>query len=131
MLSSEHGRNNVATLLIENGAKVNMPNKDDCTALMMACSIEKNEVVQVLIDNHADTSIQNKDGKTAYDWARKKGPANLYNLVFIASSSPTVKSDVTTDSTSESPSPGLIPISASSSLADHEQNDHFTNTSES
>ena len=52
--------------LIQNGADLNVADKDGNKALMIASRrFYRFEVVQMILEKNADANIQNKDGQTA------------------------------------------------------------------
>jgi len=61
------GKMDVAMILIEGGADVNIPNNDGSTPLYCAAFFCHQEIVQALLDKGADKSIRNSFGTTALE----------------------------------------------------------------
>lgn len=59
------GRLEVAKILIDAGAELNIKNNDGATALHTAVAFSRTEVAKILIDAGADLNIKNNDGSTA------------------------------------------------------------------
>ena len=58
--------------MIENGAKVNIIDKQKNTPLMIACKLYTNiDFVKILLENYADPYKKNSRGKTALDFLDK------------------------------------------------------------
>ena len=71
----------VAELLIDNGAKLDEKNDEGLTALMLAASHGNYDTVEVLCKRGANLFIKDKNGYTAYTWAKKAGMKNTANLI--------------------------------------------------
>ena len=62
----------IARLLIEFGADVNLADADGTTALMKAAFFGRDEVVEALLANGADVTARQRNGATALDLAERK-----------------------------------------------------------
>lgn len=79
----------LATLALENGAKVNavfsrtvqQDAPDRNSALMWAASDGREEMVAFLLANGADAAYENTGGETAADWASKQGHEEIAELL--------------------------------------------------
>ena len=83
--SSVGGNKEVADLLIKYKADVNIMDKDNKSALMIAVINGNQPLVQCLVEHGADINIKNEFGKTAYEMAvsmdrRVKIAVYLYNF---------------------------------------------------
>ena len=65
--ASLFGRTEIAKLLIDAGADLNVQNNDGSTALLTASFFCYPEIVKMLLDKGADKTIKNKYGSTAYE----------------------------------------------------------------
>ena len=65
--ASLFGRTEIAKLLIDAGAHLNVQNNDGSTALITASFFCRDEIVKMLLAKKADKSIKNKYGQTAYE----------------------------------------------------------------
>lgn len=78
-------KNNVElfNFMINNGAKVNIIDKQKNTPLMIACKLNCNiEFVKILLENYADIYKKNYKGKTALDFLDKtKSNQNKAKLI--------------------------------------------------
>jgi len=61
------GKTEIAKLLIDAGAKLNIQNNDGSTALMTAAFFCRTEIVKILLAKNADKTIKNKFGNTALE----------------------------------------------------------------
>ena len=61
------GRTEIAALLIDAGANLNIQNNDGSTALITAAFFCRPEIVKMLLAKKADKTIRNKYGQTAYE----------------------------------------------------------------
>ncbi len=61
------GKPDMARLLIEAGADLDLRNNDGSTALISAAFFCRTEIVQMLLDAGADKTIRNNYGATAYE----------------------------------------------------------------
>lgn len=64
----------IARLLIEAGADINLTNRDGSTALHSAAFFCRPDIVDMLLAEKADTTVRNNFGSTAYDTVA--GPFN-------------------------------------------------------
>lgn len=62
----------VTTLLLEQGADVNLKDKNGCTALIYATMHSSLDVVKLMIEKGADVNAKNKAGKSALDVSNSK-----------------------------------------------------------
>jgi quinoprotein dehydrogenase-associated probable ABC transporter substrate-binding protein len=70
MLASISGSNEVASALIEHGAKVNAANPGGVTALMIAAAGNKSTLAALLLKAGADANARSEDGRTALSIAQ-------------------------------------------------------------
>lgn len=61
------GKTDIAKVLIDAGANLNIQNNDGSTALHCAAFFCRPEIVKLLLDKKADKSIKNKYNATAYE----------------------------------------------------------------
>ncbi len=67
--TAANGLVDIAKLLIDNGANIDLPDKMYSSALKVACIFKKIEMIQLLLKNGADTNITNNDGYAALMYA--------------------------------------------------------------
>lgn len=65
--ASVFGKTEIAKLLIDAGALLNVQNNEGSTALITAAFFCRPEIVKMLLAHNADKTIKNKYGSTAYD----------------------------------------------------------------
>jgi uncharacterized protein len=65
--ASLFGHSEIAKLLINAGAKLNVQNNDGSTALITAAFFGRTDIVNLLLQSKADKTIKNKYGQTAYN----------------------------------------------------------------
>lgn len=65
--ASLFGKTEIAKLLIDAGADLNVRNNDGSTALLTAAFFGRPDIVQLLLKKGADKTIKNKYGSTAYE----------------------------------------------------------------
>ena len=65
--ASVFGKTEIAELLINAGADLNIQNNDGSTALISAAFFCRPEIVNMLLKKNADKTIKNNYGQTAYD----------------------------------------------------------------
>eukprot|EP00919_Chromeraceae_sp_WS-2016_P008855 GHVR01020799.1.p1 GENE.GHVR01020799.1~~GHVR01020799.1.p1 ORF type:complete len:114 (+),score=4.60 GHVR01020799.1:440-781(+) len=80
MSASRYGRKDVARLLIERGADINLQNKEGCTALGFC---DRSKVAKLLIENGADVNHKDKYGKTPLMTGSESDFGNDVLLLFI------------------------------------------------
>ncbi|XP_055416307.1 fibronectin type 3 and ankyrin repeat domains protein 1 [Bubalus kerabau] len=80
-VSAVSGNQEVASLLIDAGADVNMKDKDGKTPLMVAVLNNHEELVQLLLDRGADASVKNEFGKGVLEMARVFDRQNVLSLL--------------------------------------------------
>uniref|UniRef100_A0A7M4ERL8 Fibronectin type III and ankyrin repeat domains 1 n=1 Tax=Crocodylus porosus TaxID=8502 RepID=A0A7M4ERL8_CROPO len=69
-VSAVTGKKDVASLLIEAGADVNVKDKDGKTPLMVAVLNNHEELIQLLLENGANPNVKNEYGKGLLEMAR-------------------------------------------------------------
>lgn len=80
-----HGRSQIAKLLIEKGADLNLKNRQGVTALHSAAFFCRPEMATLLLKKQADASALNNSGKTALDIVEEPwdaGLAGYYKIVY-------------------------------------------------
>lgn len=65
--ASVFGKTEIAELLINAGADLNIQNNDGSTALISAAFFCRPEIVDMLLKKNADKTLKNNYGQTAYD----------------------------------------------------------------
>jgi quinoprotein dehydrogenase-associated probable ABC transporter substrate-binding protein len=70
MLASISGSNELATVLLAHGAKVNAVNPGGVTALMIAAAQNRSTLVELLLKSGADANARSEDGRTALSIAQ-------------------------------------------------------------
>jgi uncharacterized protein len=73
--------NQIARLLVENGADVNHRYEAGFTPLMHAAYAGNEELTALLLAHGADPDAKNSDGKTALTFAQEKGNHKILNLL--------------------------------------------------
>ena len=73
MMAAEGGQTEIARLLIDKGAKLDLDNGTGQTALMMAAERGQTEIARLLIDKGAKLDLADKDGNTALMVAARNG----------------------------------------------------------
>ena len=81
MYAINDGHTDIARLLIENGANVNIQNDDGYTALMYATMMNNIDIVKLLLENGANVNIQNNRGSTALELAYSYNRENIAKLL--------------------------------------------------
>jgi Ankyrin repeats (3 copies)/Ankyrin repeat len=71
--SAMEGNVDIVTCLLDEGADINVKNKNGWTALMEAAYNDHDKVVQLLVDKGADMNVEDKDGVSALSWATHNG----------------------------------------------------------
>ncbi|XP_074153238.1 fibronectin type 3 and ankyrin repeat domains protein 1 isoform X1 [Sminthopsis crassicaudata] len=80
-VSAVSGNKEVASLLIDAGADVNVKDKDGKTPLMVAVLNNHEELVQLLLEKGADPSVTNEFGKGVLEMARVFDRQNVITLL--------------------------------------------------
>jgi uncharacterized protein len=75
------GYTDIATLLIERGADLNLQHGNGGTALMFAVLFGRNNVVQLLIEKGADLQVRDTRGLSALDIAAQQGNEEAASLL--------------------------------------------------
>ena len=70
---AEQGYKDLANFLLENGADINVRDKDGNTALMLAIRSENTEIATFLIENGADVNEKTDSGDTVLMVAARNG----------------------------------------------------------
>ena len=65
MYSSRHDNLEIVKLLCENGANINLQDKDGFSALMIATDKGYLEIVKFLLENGANINLQDNNGNSA------------------------------------------------------------------
>lgn len=68
-----HNNVDIAKLLIDNGANVNLKTKEDMNPLLLASLLERLDIVKLLVNNDADVDIKTEYGSTPLHVALKLG----------------------------------------------------------
>eukprot|EP00471_Norrisiella_sphaerica_P000875 CAMPEP_0184490398 /NCGR_PEP_ID=MMETSP0113_2-20130426/17807_1 /TAXON_ID=91329 /ORGANISM="Norrisiella sphaerica, Strain BC52" /LENGTH=360 /DNA_ID=CAMNT_0026874267 /DNA_START=89 /DNA_END=1171 /DNA_ORIENTATION=- len=68
-LASDYGHEDLAKLLVEKKANVNLQDDDGYTPLHYAIVCERTPLIRLLVQSGADVNIENEDGKSAIDFA--------------------------------------------------------------
>ncbi|CDW53821.1 Ank 2 and KN motif domain containing protein [Trichuris trichiura] len=83
MLAASHGKMDAVTMLIENGADVNLQDEDGSTALMCAAEHGHKEIVRLLLDlPQIDASMVDQEGSTALAIAVENGYKDIGLLIY-------------------------------------------------
>eukprot|EP00919_Chromeraceae_sp_WS-2016_P078253 GHVR01185308.1.p1 GENE.GHVR01185308.1~~GHVR01185308.1.p1 ORF type:complete len:144 (+),score=6.42 GHVR01185308.1:273-704(+) len=77
ILASRKGLTDIARLLIDKGADVNVQDKDEDTPLILATNKGLTDIVRLLIDKGADVNVQAKDEDTPLILASRKGLTDI------------------------------------------------------
>jgi ankyrin repeat protein len=75
------GHKEIAQMLLEKGADVNIQDKDGKTSLQWALENGHKEMAQMLLENRADVNIQDNAGKTSLLWASKEGHKEIAQML--------------------------------------------------
>jgi ankyrin repeat protein len=72
-VAAENGLSWMGEILLDHGAKINAPNKDGATPLILAVQWQHRDFAVMLIRRGADSAIADGEGKTAPDYALESG----------------------------------------------------------
>jgi ankyrin repeat protein len=72
-VAAENGLSWLGEILLDHGAKIDAPNKDGATPLILAVQWQHRDFTAMLLRRGADTSITDGEGKTAPDYAAESG----------------------------------------------------------
>ena len=75
------GYNEIAKLLLDNGANVNVTNFNGATALIFAATFGRMEIAKMLLEHGADKTLQDDRGHTAADHAKMQGIREMVELL--------------------------------------------------
>ncbi|XP_013914268.1 PREDICTED: fibronectin type 3 and ankyrin repeat domains protein 1 [Thamnophis sirtalis] len=75
------GKTDVATILINAGADVNVKDKDGKTSLMVAALNNHEDLVALLLEKGADPDIKNEFGKNALDMAKGLNRQSVVSII--------------------------------------------------
>ncbi len=76
-----HGNKEIAELLIDNGADINIRHWKNTTPLMIAINKKQFDVAKLLIAKGADITLKNKKGQAALDLAKKRKNKDIIKLL--------------------------------------------------
>jgi len=80
--TAEHGKKEMAELLLAHGAQVNARDDEGRTALHLAVSGGSSPMVELLLAHEADVNLKDNRGNTALDLAgNQSGAGNVFNVV--------------------------------------------------
>jgi ankyrin repeat protein len=71
----------IARILIEKGADLNLKDNDGFNALMWAVQNDNYDIAKILIENGADLNLKDKGGLTAFMWAARLGDENIGKML--------------------------------------------------
>jgi quinoprotein dehydrogenase-associated probable ABC transporter substrate-binding protein len=91
MLASISGSYDVASALIQHGAKVNATNPGGLTALMIAAAGNRSSVVELLLKSGADVNARSEDGRTALSIAQSNNNDAVVKILEAAAGSGATK----------------------------------------
>jgi ankyrin repeat protein len=84
MNASCHGYIEMMSLLLTNGAKVDLPNEKGDTALMLAAKYPYPDALKLLIKNKADVNAKGRHGHTALIYAAYNGRSENLKILLSA-----------------------------------------------
>ncbi len=67
MIASQKGHSEVVTILLKNGAQVNLQENDGWSALMMSCHNGHAEVVKLLLEKGVQVNLQKSDDRSVWE----------------------------------------------------------------
>lgn len=80
-IAADYRKNDIVSLLLDNGADVNMKNINGDTALILAAYNEYLETLAALLRAGADTEVIGSDGESALMWSVEKGDLESVRLL--------------------------------------------------
>ena len=80
-IAANYRKNDIVSLLLDNGADVNMKNINGDTALILAAYNEYLETLAALLRAGADTEVIGSDGESALMWSVEKGGLESVRLL--------------------------------------------------
>ena len=81
MIASAYGRVEIAKMLLDNHANVNIKDAEGATAIILASMRGHFNIVKLLLENGANINDKDNDGNTAILWACMKGHFNIVELL--------------------------------------------------
>ena len=81
MLSSFKGHTEIARILVQHKASLDIQSKDGWTALIVAAYHGHLEIASLLMLNGADLELRDKEGKDARAWAEERGHTDIVTLI--------------------------------------------------
>ena len=81
MISIRNGHDRIVKLLLDNGAKINMQDRDGRCALMTASQAGKSEMVKILLEYKADVDMQDDNGWSALMMASQNGHSEIVKIL--------------------------------------------------
>ena len=81
MLAAVHGHTPVVQFLLENGASLNMRNKHQSTALLLAVQASRYETVRLLLARGANRFARDLDGDSALELAKRKKDNEMIKIL--------------------------------------------------
>ncbi len=93
MTAAKYGHRDIAQLLIEKGANVNLPNCSGETSLCVAAIYGQADMVSLLLDEGAEIDIQTDQGFTALIAAAEKGHLSVVNILLQWGADETIETD--------------------------------------
>jgi ankyrin repeat protein len=83
-VAANRGKVEIARMLIDAGANLNVQNEWDGTPLLVAIRWDKVEIARMLIDAGADLDVQEKGGWTPLHWAAGRGQVEIARMLIDA-----------------------------------------------
>lgn len=81
ILASEHGKEELVRLALNNGAEVNRQNKEGTTALLRATLCNHKEIIKLLLQHHANVTLENNAGNSPLKEAEKSSDQEIKELL--------------------------------------------------
>ena len=91
MRACEYGYLEIAKLLLDNGAKVDLKDEDGWNAFIFACYNGYLEIAKLLLDNGAEVNSVNNDHLTGLIYVCKHGDYKIAKLLLDNGADPTMK----------------------------------------